>query len=193
MKKSFLLLLLLGFFGIAKSNMPPPMYEITTALKFTHINQYPDVDFYILFNDNKKSKLAENKTYILNSKKSTRTSRQQFSCRVFFQNKSNKAIADTIMLYGERSYDYSIDYYMQKTIQLNIENNKIGYDEIEVKKVNNTASKSKKQKKIGTYISFLTDKGNGGNTLLIVLSFVSMLVLTLLFLFRQKRLTISNV
>lgn len=192
MKKSFLLLLLLGFFGIAKSNMPPPMYEITTALKFTHINQYPDVDFYILFNDNKKNKLAENKTYILNANKTTRTSRQQFSCRVFFQNKSNKAIADTIMLYGERSYGYNIDYYMQKTIQLSIENNKIGYDEIEVKKVNNTASKTKKQKS-NTFMSFPTANGNGGNTLLIVLSFLSMLVFTLLFLFRQKRLTISNV
>ncbi len=192
MKKSYLLILLLLVFGTANSNMPPPMYEITTALKFTHINQYPNVDFYILFNDNKKSKLAENKTYILNAKKSTRTSRQQFSCRVFFQNKSNKAIADTIMLYGERSYGYNIDYYMQKTIQLSIENNKIGYDEIEVKKINNTASKTKKQK-FGTYISFSTDSGNGGNTLLVVLSFVSMLVLTLLFLFRQKRLTISNV
>lgn len=192
MKKSFLLLLLLGFFGIAKSNMPPPMYEITTALKFTHINQYPDVDFYILFNDNKKNKLAENKTYILNANKTTRTSRQQFSCRVFFQNKSNKAIADTIMLYGERSYGYNIDYYMQKTIQLSIENNKIGYDEIEVKKINNTASKTKKQKS-DTFMSFPTANGNGGNTLLIVLSFLSMLVFTLLFLFRQKRLTISNV
>lgn len=192
MKKSFLLLLLLGFFGIAKSNMPPPMYEITTALKFTHINQYPDVDFYILFNDNKKNKLAENKTYILNANKTTRTSRQQFSCRVFFQNKSNKAIADTIMLYGERSYGYNIDYYMQKTIQLSIENNKIGYDEIEVKKINNTASKTKKQKS-NTFMSFPTANGNGGNTLLIVLSFLSMLVFTLLFLFRQKRLTISNV
>lgn len=192
MKKRFLLLLLLGFFGIAKSNMPPPMYEITTALKFTHINQYPDVDFYILFNDNKKNKLAENKTYILNANKTTRTSRQQFSCRVFFQNKSNKAIADTIMLYGERSYGYNIDYYMQKTIQLSIENNKIGYDEIEVKKINNTASKTKKQKS-NTFMSFPTANGNGGNTLLIVLSFLSMLVFTLLFLFRQKRLTISNV
>ncbi len=192
MKKSSLLLLLLGFFGIAKSNMPPPMYEITTALKFTHINQYPDVDFYILFNDNKKSKLAENKTYLLNANKATRTSRQQFSCRVFFQNKSNKAIADTIMLYGERSYGYNIDYYMQKTIQLSIENNKIGYDEIDVKKINNKESKSKKQK-FGKFISYSTNDGGGGNTLLVVLSFLSILVLTFLFLFRQKRLTISNV